>query len=656
MTGKACHWKMKTQLGRRKISTREDGGFWSYGYNARGEVSSASRSFSDQTAMPLKQFSYAYDDIGNRLTAAAGGRRETHSINSLNQVTSRTHNGRLVVTGEADPASNVVVEAQDARRAQRKGPLFWTELNLPLSMGGVYQPINIWSAKPNAGTGGADLIGKKTGVRFISPSPESLTYDADGNLTGDARWSYGWDAENRLVWMEEHVNPTLAGSGLQRQRLEFEYDALGRRISKKVRAWNEGTSAWVFQRRILMVWDGWNLLAELESATETGVAVVRRSYVWGLDLASSRTATGGVGALLFAREHNTTGTLIATYAPCYDGNGNVMALMNVQTSAITARYDYDAFGNLLRSTGPKATWNPFRFSTKYEDRESGLLYYGFRYYSPELGRWLSLDPIAENGGVNLYSFAVNSAVNHVDGLGAVALETTAATLGWAALGQQFQAASVASAELGPLALLVAANIVLWSNPDLVSSLSRPITEALGPAPLTGEEEGIFDGIVNFSVDYLRKLEREAERVKAGGRCLKCTYTWKPHMIRMNSKTGYGFPWSLWQVRKAGAFELTVTTPAGIPVGFDGGEPMLSPNPSVAIEAKLGYTWMAEPKSKWTTPKWGAFGHAFVQLQAQNLAAYICGLKYEVRLSNEDARIGFKRHIPVAPDPYRVAGW
>jgi hypothetical protein len=152
---------MKTQLSRRKIGRHEDGGFWSYGYNARSEVASASRFFSDQTAMPLEQFSYTYDGIGNRLTAVSGGRRETHSVNSSNQVTSRTHNGRLTVTGEADPASNVVVEAQDARRAQRKGPLFWTELNLPLSTGSLFQSINIWSAKPNAGTGGADLIAKK---------------------------------------------------------------------------------------------------------------------------------------------------------------------------------------------------------------------------------------------------------------------------------------------------------------------------------------------------------------------------------------------------------------------------------------------------------------------------------------------------------------
>jgi len=46
--------------------------------------------------------------------------------------------------------------------------------------------------------------------------------------------------------------------------------------------------------------------------------------------------------------------------------------------------------------------NPFRFSTKYQDDESDLVYYGYRYYNASTGRWLSRDPIGEKGGINLY--------------------------------------------------------------------------------------------------------------------------------------------------------------------------------------------------------------------------------------------------------------
>jgi RHS repeat-associated protein len=66
-----------------------------------------------------------------------------------------------------------------------------------------------------------------------------------------------------------------------------------------------------------------------------------------------------------------------------------------------------------------ANANPFRFSTKYCDEETGLVYYGYRYYQPQTGRWLSRDPIGENGGVNLYGFIMNNPVNSVDMLGLV---------------------------------------------------------------------------------------------------------------------------------------------------------------------------------------------------------------------------------------------
>lgn len=60
---------------------------------------------------------------------------------------------------------------------------------------------------------------------------------------------------------------------------------------------------------------------------------------------------------------------------------------------------------------------PFGFSTKYEDAETGLLYYGFRYYSASLGRWLAIDPIAEMGGLNIQAFVDNDPQNFFDDIG-----------------------------------------------------------------------------------------------------------------------------------------------------------------------------------------------------------------------------------------------
>jgi RHS repeat-associated protein len=92
-------------------------------------------------------------------------------------------------------------------------------------------------------------------------------------------------------------------------------------------------------------------------------------------------------------------------------------LVNAATGTVTANYEYSPFGELIRATGPMAKLNPFMFSTKFYDWETGLYYYGYRYYNPSTGRWPSRDPIGERGGVNLYTFVKNSPLSWVDILG-----------------------------------------------------------------------------------------------------------------------------------------------------------------------------------------------------------------------------------------------
>ncbi|MCD4780544.1 MAG: RHS repeat-associated core domain-containing protein [Candidatus Omnitrophica bacterium] len=106
-----------------------------------------------------------------------------------------------------------------------------------------------------------------------------------------------------------------------------------------------------------------------------------------------------------------------SYTYLYDGNGNVGQMLNSSTGAIEAHYEYDPYGNSVLESGALASSNPYRFSTKYFDSEYGLYYYGYRYLDPETGRWLNRDPIEENGGLNLYSFALNEPINIFDLLG-----------------------------------------------------------------------------------------------------------------------------------------------------------------------------------------------------------------------------------------------
>lgn len=101
----------------------------------------------------------------------------------------------------------------------------------------------------------------------------------------------------------------------------------------------------------------------------------------------------------------------------YDGNGNIVAWTKSNGSAPTSRREYDAFGNTLVSEGTSPS--TFGFSTKMQDVETGLYYYGYRFYDPVTGRWPSRDPIEEQGGFNLYAFVENDTVDQWDLLGMI---------------------------------------------------------------------------------------------------------------------------------------------------------------------------------------------------------------------------------------------
>ncbi|MGC3990150.1 MAG: RHS repeat-associated core domain-containing protein [Chthoniobacteraceae bacterium] len=157
------------------------------------------------------------------------------------------------------------------------------------------------------------------------------------------------------------------------------------------------------------VYDGWNVISELDGKNSNAV---KRTEVWGLDASESLQGAGGVGGLLAVNESLPADA--GTYLPCYDGNGNVVAMEKASDGSVAAQYEYGPFGEAIRGTGVYAANNPWRFSTKYSDAETGLLYYGYRYYAPVAGRWISRDPIAEKGGENLYCMLDNNLVNNQD--------------------------------------------------------------------------------------------------------------------------------------------------------------------------------------------------------------------------------------------------
>lgn len=386
--------------GEREKATSPDGNYWSYNYNSRSELTSGVKKMADDNALSGYQFAYTFDNIGNRLTTERNTRTSIYTPNNLNQYTERSVPSYADILGKAE--SSLTINVNGLSTIRQGDGYFHAELSVNNSAAAVNLTTTVTASD------GTDEV-ETSGRVYVPSTPESFTYDEDGNLLSDGAWNYVWDAENRLRSMETATEAVSAG--VERQRLSFAYDYAGRRISKKVEDHRNG----VFIERftLLYVYDGWNLASEY--VRSGGVPI--RNYVWGSDL-NGGTAAGGIGGLLFINQLPEA----KTFSVAYDGNGNVINLYDQSDSSVAATYEYSPFGKLLRSTGTFARVNPIRFSTKYQDEESSLVYYGYRYYDAELGRWLSRDPLGESGGVNLYGFVGNNPTRYVDALGLFLLD------------------------------------------------------------------------------------------------------------------------------------------------------------------------------------------------------------------------------------------
>ena len=205
-------------------------------------------------------------------------------------------------------------------------------------------------------------------------------YDFEGNMTSGplptARTVNGilvWDGENRLI--RSTVGSVTTG---------YKYDAQSHRIAKI--AGIATTSA-----ATIYLYAAWNCIVDYSgSAGVSPTFTLKKTRLWGTDLSNTPQAAGGVASLL--SESLISNTQSPIYYSTYDGNGNIV--VNTDT------------GNLFT----------YRFSTKPRDIETGLYYYGYRYYDSMTGRWLSRDPIGKRGGMNLYRFPGNNGIVRIDRL------------------------------------------------------------------------------------------------------------------------------------------------------------------------------------------------------------------------------------------------
>ena len=150
------------------------------------------------------------------------------------------------------------------------------------------------------------------------------------------------------------------------------------------------------------VYDGYKLVEELDGLNSDALS---HRYVW---------QDNAVGLDVPVSVYDVA--VNKTYFYHADANKNITELTD-NTGAVVAHYEYSPFGSLTVQTGAYAAENPFRFSSESFDSEPGLVYCNYRYYDPQLGRWMSRDPIEENGGLNLYGMVENSLLTLWDELG-----------------------------------------------------------------------------------------------------------------------------------------------------------------------------------------------------------------------------------------------
>jgi RHS repeat-associated protein len=195
------------------------------------------------------------------------------------------------------------------------------------------------------------------GSRLMSALGESFTYDGSGNMTQKGSNTYVWDALDRLVSV---TTPSKSVS--------YIYDGFNRRV-RKIDLTNGITTNYAF--------DGLSVLLETDAGGNT-----KTVYNPGISVTDSN---GNKFYYL------------------HDDLGNVTHLVDKDQN-IVQNYTYDAFGAQVGVTDDA---NGYRFVGGYDvlsDDDIGLQYMWNRWYDPEVGRFISRDPIGFEGGINLYAY------------------------------------------------------------------------------------------------------------------------------------------------------------------------------------------------------------------------------------------------------------
>ncbi|HEY0015357.1 MAG TPA: RHS repeat-associated core domain-containing protein [Longimicrobium sp.] len=252
--------------------------------------------------------------------------------------------------------------------------------------------------------------------RLIRNGVTPVTYDGRGNLLTRDGWHFTYDSRNRLV----------AANRDGSERMSFGYDAFGRRI------WKRSGSAIT-----RYIWSGEQLIRET-TVTESSTRSQDFLYFPGTYTPFATRIDGDV--YFYHTDH------LGTPRRLSDAAGQI-----VWTA------DFEAYGRARIIS--EIIVNPLRSPGQYYDEETGLHYNRFRYYAPELGRYISHDPLSFLAGLNTYAYCSNDPINFADPLGLINWKTVASVAAAVAVGIAVVALAPVAAPLAIIAAGVAAGAV-----------------------------------------------------------------------------------------------------------------------------------------------------------------------------------------------------
>ncbi len=254
-----------------------------------------------------------------------------------------------------------------------------------------------YDAAGNVYEGGAESREYGPGNRLLRKGASKFRWDDDGNLIEKSTLAAesGKEAVSTYRWTASGLLASVQGP--DGRRVEFDYDPLLRRVAKRVYRTAGGRKP-ELAATTRFVWDANVLVHELTTrAQAAGDPVVSQRTYWFED--------DGFDPVAHADSSPMAGEGERWYFYVNDPAGTPERLVE-SSGEVACELTRTAFGVLVASPGARTT-TPLRLEGQYADDETGLSYNRYRYYDPDLGRFLSADPMALSVGTNFYAFGLN---------------------------------------------------------------------------------------------------------------------------------------------------------------------------------------------------------------------------------------------------------